>query len=70
MTIMTTSSTINSNILTRFPIVVETSSQKKFNLLLQTASMEMDVVTVATKTSQLPNTPASRGMPSAPINIV
>ena len=37
---------------------------------MQTASMEMDVVTVETEASQLPATPASRGMPNALINTI
>ena len=39
-------------------------------LLLQTASTEMDVVTVATEASQFPDTLVSRGTLNAPINTI
>ena len=39
-------------------------------ILLQTASTEMDVVTVATEASQFPGTLVSRGAPNAPINTI
>ena len=42
----------------------------KVNILLQTASTEMDVVTVATEASRFQDIPASRGMPNVPINTI